>query len=120
MNTIYILNILNFILEDIIDTITVDIITTIKLTEYTPISGYKPSKIVPTWLVPTKSHGKPPNRIDRMISIKTHMEAAIRGKCILERLLFLLMKNPIGIKKILIYIMKTRVIIIENRKCSPP
>jgi hypothetical protein len=55
-----------------------------------------------------------------MISIKTHMEAVIRGKCILEILLFLLMKNPIGIKKILIYIMKTRVITIENRKCSPP
>ena len=49
--------------------------------------------------MPTNSHGKPPNRLDRMISIKTHMEAAIRGKCILEILLFLLMKNPIGIKK---------------------
>tara|TARA_B100001564_G_scaffold206771_1_gene173998 strand:- start:508 stop:654 length:147 start_codon:yes stop_codon:yes gene_type:complete len=48
------------------------------------------------------------------------MEEAIRGKCILERLLFLLMKKPIGIKKILIYTMKTIVIIIENRKCSPP
>ena len=75
----YIINKYFFIGEQIIIINIIENATVIKLTKYKPNDGYSSSNSVPVWLAPAKSHGKPPNILDLIISINTHIEGTIAG-----------------------------------------
>ena len=60
--------------------------------------GKNISKYVPTWLVPSNSHGNPPNIYDLIISTNTHADEIISGKYLLVSLSLLFTINPNGTK----------------------